>query len=147
MTKNERAKKFLRSYRDAAVKLSNTVLAIEELRATQYGTSIKYSDMPKAHNITDLSNYAARLDELERKLESEQIIRLDQLERVRTAIESVDNAMMQRVLYLRYIQDLKWEDILPPMRISWATVHKYHAQGLAEISNYLEVTGSDHYTY
>lgn len=147
MTKNERAKKFLRSYKDAAIKLSNTVLAIEELRATQYGTSIKYSDMPKAHNITDLSSYAARLDELERKLESEQIIRLDQLERVRTAIESVDNAMVQRVLYLRYIQDLKWEDILTPMRISWKTVHNYHAKGLVLINNYLEETNYDNYTH
>lgn len=138
MTRNERAKKFLKSYKDSAIKLSNTVLTINELRAAQYGTSIKYSDMPKAHNITDLSIYAARLDELERRLESEQMDRLQQLDKVRIAIESIDDVVVQRVLYLRYISDYKWEDILYQIKVSWKTVHNYHAKGLHLISNYLE---------
>ena len=138
MTKTEKAKRFLRSYRDAALKVENTAMAIEELVSSQYGTSIKYSDMPKAHNITDLSNFAARLDELESRLEAEQKTYFQQMANVTLAINCVDDPLVQRVLHLRYIKGLNWEEMLPRMQVSWKTMHNYHNKGLVQISNYLE---------
>lgn len=63
------AREYLTRYRDAVRESREIELKITQLRL-RYGapSAINYSDMPKAHNNSDLSDYMEKLEELTEQL-------------------------------------------------------------------------------
>lgn len=63
------AREYLTRYRDAVRESREIELKITQLRL-RYGapSAINYSDMPKAHNNSDLSDYMTKLEELTEQL-------------------------------------------------------------------------------
>ena len=110
--KNERKKEYLNRYKNAVRKYESLQEQEQQLRLEMDGPrAIEYSDMPKAHNQSDLSDYIVRLDKILSKIINKkrdmQEIRLD----IESKIADVADGTQSRVLYLRYIRFMKWEDI------------------------------------
>lgn len=134
----EAAKDFLKSYQASLRKIELIRLQIDELYSSQLGGAIKYNDMPKAHNITDLSDYAAKMDELVSKWQAERVRSLTMMDNIMQVINKLDDIEEQQVLFYRYIKGLQWEDIMIKLSCSWRTMHRYHSKALLGVNSFLK---------
>ena len=134
------AKDYLCRYRDATREAQEVELRITQL-GLRYGapTAINYSDMPKAHTNSDLSDYVVQLEKLTdilyKRYEkclgicADIELRLDQ-------IKGKDAQLMREVLRHRYtyITDkgklTPWEEVADAVGFSRRTVERIHGQAL-----------------
>lgn len=78
----------------------------------------------------DLSAYIVKKNELVEKMIQARYRRLSIYSEIFQAIEEVPDERERKVLTLRYIKCLKWEEIAVEMHVEWAQVHRIHAQAL-----------------
>lgn len=132
--KNEKKKEYLNRYKNAVKKYNSLQEQEERIRAEMGPGAIEYSVMPKAHKKTDLSDYMVRLEKILYKIADKkremQEIRLE----IEDKITDIDDGIQSRVLYLRYIRFLKWEDICVEIGYSWRQVHRAHSQALKKMN-------------
>lgn len=133
--KNEKKKEYLNRYKNAVRKYESLQEQEQQLRIEMDGPrAIEYSDMPKAHNQSDLSDYIVRLDKILNKI----INKKRDMKEIRLEIESkiadVNDGVQSRILYLRYIRFMKWEDICVEIGYSWRQVHRAHSQALKNLN-------------
>lgn len=93
------------------------------------------SDMPKATTQNDkLAGYVAKLEQLEEIVNS----RLKKLRQIRIDIESIiarlDDSNHRRILTLKYIEGMRWEEVCVKMNYSWAQTHRIHSICLSKIN-------------
>ena len=132
--KNEKKKEYLNRYKNAVKKYNSLQEQEERIRAEMGPGAIEYSGMPKAHKKTDLSDYMVRLEKILYKIADKkremQEIRLE----IEDKITDIDDGIQSRVLYLRYIRFLKWEDICVEIGYSWRQVHRAQSQALKKMN-------------
>ena len=130
LTENEQKKLFLRSY----LRDKKAVIRIEEqlaeLRANKIFPSVINDGMPHGTVSNDLSDYAAKIDELERELMRKREKKIDSFRKVQTAIEAVENETEKDLLTYRYLKGMKWEEIAVEMGYSWRKIHYLHGDAL-----------------
>lgn len=133
--RNQAAKTWLKRYGDARRDLRRLNQELQELRSRQEGAdAIKYSDMPKAPTKdSDLSELFVQRERAVKRIIKAMTKANRIMESTRAAIEGIDDAGAREVLYLRYVQLLKWEQICEAMSYSWSCVHKLHRRGLGDI--------------
>ena len=116
---------------------------LEEQRTSM---AINYSDMPKGHTLTDqMAEYAAKIDELERKYAEILVEHLELWERFERAC-AVLNRRERKVLVLRYdgIEDkrtgemrtLNIKNIARYMHYSEAHVYRLHDKAVEKITEF-----------
>jgi protoheme ferro-lyase len=127
---NEIKKKYLKSYLPLKNRAEILEEEIEQLRQAKMNPSIIYSDMPHSHNITDLSNYAAVLDELEQRLITAKYNRIKKYREILQKIEMMDDEMEKDLLTLRYIRGYKWEQVCIRIDYEWSRMHDIHKSAL-----------------
>ena len=103
-------KKYLFSYKDMGEEIQRLTEELEELRLNKICPSIVQDGMPRGSNQNDLSKYAAKVDEIERKIMKERYERIKRFEEIRNSIETLDNQEERNVL------KLKKEKLLKTMR-------------------------------
>lgn len=125
------AKEFLLQYKWAKREAADVELRITQLRL-RYGapSAINYSDMPKAHNGVDLSDYMVQLERLTDYLfekykkcigiETDIYRRLDQM----------TDQTEREVLRCRYVDEMTWEQIADHMMYSRRNVTRIHGRAL-----------------
>ena len=86
--------------------------------------------MPHAHNATDLSAYAALLDQEERRYMRYRYQRVKKCKEITDRIERLVDEDEKDVLMYRYIKLLKWVDIREKMGRSLQHIHRIHAKAL-----------------
>ncbi len=128
---NEKKKEYLNRYRQAVRKYNSLQEQEKQLRSQIDGPkAIEYSDMPKAHKQTDLSDYMVRLERILDRIANEK----NEMQKIQLEIEEkiidVMDGEQSRILYLRYIQFMKWEDICVEMGYSWRQIHNIHSKAL-----------------
>ena len=131
---NEKKKEYLNRYRQAVRKYNSLQEQEKQLRSQMDGPkAIEYSDMPKAHKQTDLSDYMVRLERILTRIANEK----NEMQKIQLEIEEkiidVMDGEQSRILYLRYIQFMKWEDICVEMGYSWRQVHNIHSKALNDL--------------
>lgn len=135
------AREYLTRYRDAVRESREIELKITQLRI-RYGApgAINYSDMPKAHNNGDLSDYMEKLEELTDlllgKYEKCLVIMVD----IETRLDRMDagpNTQIEReVLRHRYTDITEqgrlasWESVGAAVGFSRRTVERVHGAAL-----------------
>ena len=127
---NELKKEYLRSYTPAVSAARRLEEEIERLRADKMAPALVMDDMPHAHDQKDLSGYAAKLDELERKLIKARYERIDLYAEIFADIERLEDETEKTVLTYRYLRRYSWEKICVEMGYQWAQVHRIHARAL-----------------
>ena len=95
----------------------------------RYPTVIQ-DGMPHGAGGGDLSGYAARMDELERKIIKARYKRIQILKEIRDHIERMEDENEKDVLVYRYVRNMKWEDIAVKMIFSWKQIHRIHSKAL-----------------
>ena len=134
LTENEKKKLFLKSYlRDKqAVRRIEEQLA--ELRLSKLYPGMSMGDgMPHGSDMRDLSDYAAKVDELERELIRKRFDRIQSFRKVQAAIEEIEDETEKDLLTYRYLNGMKWEEIAVKMGYSWKHIHRIHAAALKDL--------------
>lgn len=127
----EQKKEYLRSYRKTRAEAKATQETINELRLNKMCPSMGAQDgMPKGNGSSDLSGYASRLDELERKLREKQDKSVRLMGEITDSIAEMEDATERTLLRYRYICGYTWEQIAVDLGYSWQWVHKLHARAL-----------------
>lgn len=115
MTENEKKKQYLWGYRAAVRQMERSELKIREMRLNQMLPSMDADGMPHAHNNSDLSGYAALLDQEERKYLKARYQRIKKCREITNRIERLADEDEKDVLMYRYIKLMKWEKIAEVM--------------------------------
>ena len=130
-TENEKKKEYLKSYRDAVIAETQIKEEIDQLRMDKMFTSLVQDGMPHGSGASDLSAYAAKLDELLGELEEQMNERIQLRREIVRKIECMESETEKAVLRYRYIHMLKWEEIAVKMEYSWQHVHRIHGKALS----------------
>lgn len=107
---------------------------IETLRQGRMSAAARIGDgLPHAHEPQDLSGYAAKLDELERRLSAY----LDEMAarklRVVEAIEEMTDPQEQAVLIRYYLGGETWDQVAEDLHYTTRQIINIHGQALQHI--------------
>lgn len=130
MKENDEKKWYLRGYERAIRDMKRSEERIREMRINRICPSVIADGMPHASGGSDLSGYAARLDEEERKYQKARYLRIKRCKEISDKIERLVDEDEKDVLFYRYIKLMKWEDIAVQLGFSWQHTHKIHARAL-----------------
>lgn len=132
MTENEQKKNYLWGYRRAIRKQKQIEEEIVQLRLDKIAPGLHQDGMPRGSGGSDLSEYAARWDELmdELRQQGEECIRIRR--EIVQRLENVGDETEILLLKYRYIMGLKWEDIAVKMDYSWRHTHRIHEKALED---------------
>lgn len=131
---NEEKKRYLNGYRDCKRREKQLTEQIAELRS-QWVSSIANNDgMPKGNTHSDLSSYAARLDELTVRLEREKEAAVRQYKEIYDRIQQMRDGAEKEVLIRRYLLWWTWEQIAAEMNYSYRFVLKIHGKALGNFA-------------
>lgn len=134
MKSKEEKKEYLRSYQSAKREVQALEDAIAELRDHKISPSMRQPDgMPRTGGVSDLSGYAARLDELEREWEAKKWEAVDRYHRVCADILAMPEETERRLLQYRYINGKTWEQIADTMMYSYRWILKLHDRALEHL--------------
>lgn len=127
---NEQKKEYLKSYRRAIKREQDILDEIQRLRLDKMFPSVVNDGMPHGSNHSDLSDYAAILDEQIDLLKEERLERVRCYQKIERQISRMENEDEQEVLRLRYILGMKWEEVAVKMGYSWKQTHRIHSSAL-----------------
>lgn len=127
---NERKKQYLMNYGNLVRQMKRSELKMEEMRMNKIMPAAVLDGMPHAHGKSDLSGYAAMLDEEERKYVKARYLRIRECREITERIEQLADEDEKDVLMYRYIRLMKWEDICEEMNLSCRRVHYIHNAAL-----------------
>lgn len=127
---NEQKKEYLKSYRRAIKREQDILDEIQRLRLDKMFPSVVNDGMPHGSNHSDLSDYAAILDEQIELLKEERLERVRCYQKIERQIRQIENEDEQEVLRLRYILGMKWEEVAVKMGYSWKQTHRIHSSAL-----------------
>ena len=130
MTENEKKKEFLRRYRRAVRREQEILDEIQRLRADKMFPSVCNDGMPRGSSQTDLSDYAANIDEAIEELKEERLEKIKIYREIEIRIRCVKDEDEQEVLRMRYIKGMKWEEVAVKMNYSYRGVLKIHGKAL-----------------
>lgn len=131
------AKEYLQRYRDAYREAADIELKITQLRL-KFGmpSAINYTDMPKSHDNSDLSDYMAQLEKLTNFLFKKYEKCLGICADIELRLDKMDNQLEREVLRHRYtyLTDegklTPWEDVADKVGYSRRTVERAHGNAL-----------------
>lgn len=130
---NDKKKAYLWQYRDSVRRVARIEAELAELQAMKAGTAISYDGLPSGLRQSDLSDYAAELDNLERDLISERYKRINLYQDIERRIKGLKNQKESDVLFYRYIKGLDWWEVAEKMKYSERWILKIHGRGLAHL--------------
>lgn len=129
-TENEIKKEYLQSYRSAVISETQIKEEIDQLRMDKMFPGLIQDGMPHGSGGSDLSAYAAKLDELLIELKDQMDKRIQLRREIVKKIEAMDSETEKAVLRYRYIHMLKWEEIAVKMHYGYRNVLKVHGRAL-----------------
>ena len=133
MTETQRKKQVLYSYLDEEARTRRIKAQLHDLEERKTSISVNMDGMPHGTDVSDLSGYAARYDELERMYM--RTIRESACKRLKIsqAIEQVRDETERAVLTKRYIEGKTFEKIACELSYSWRQVCRIHGSALVHI--------------
>lgn len=127
---NEQKKEYLKSYRRAIKREQDILDEIQRLRLDKMFPSVVNDGMPHGSSHSDLSDYAAILNEQIDLLKEERLEKVRCYQKIERQIRQMENEDEQEALRLRYILGMKWEEVAVKMGYSWKQTHRIHSSAL-----------------
>lgn len=131
---NEEKKKYLMQYQNAKKRVALLQEQIDALRNDQTSPVGLGDGMPHGSILSDLSTYAAQLDELQRKQKKEAESQMVLYNEILQHIEQLLNADEKDVLIRRYLIGQHWAKIADEMGYSYRHITRIHGQALKNFS-------------
>lgn len=130
---NNRKKEYLRGYRKHGKRIKRIELEIEEIRSMKMYPSMSNDGMPHGSNQSDLSSYAAELQEKEDELYLEGIRQVQTYKDIEHRINKLENQDERDVMFYKYIKGFKWWQIAQLMDYSESWIYELHGRALKKI--------------
>lgn len=130
---NEKKKAFLNSYRKAREELKRLEEERQEVRLNKLLPSQVIDGMPHGSGGSDLSVYAAKIDEIEREINAARYQCIRTLLYVKNAINEMEDEKEKELLTYRYIRCLSWEKVAEKMGYSYRHTTKLHGRALIHL--------------
>lgn len=129
---NEEKKKYLNRYRESGRKIINWQEELQALREVEQSAKIQQlSDMPKGSSRQqDISETLVEMEKLQDRIDDEIVKQIKIRVEIENVLLGVKDAQEAKVLRLRYIELLKWEEICVEMNYRWNGVHRIHRRAL-----------------
>ena len=130
------AKEYLRQYRDADDAINAKLDQIHRLRelATKTTTAMSPARVKSSGEPDKLAGIIARIVDMEREVD-DSIDRLQDTKRqVEDAIAGVRDPRERKVLTLRYINGLRWEEIAVRLNYDYRWVLRLHGKALEKLN-------------
>lgn len=133
-----RAKKYLEDVRHVDETINRLVCEHENLKKKIYDLKAMAYDREHVSGgqIQDLSDLIAKIDADSRRVNQEVDNWIDIREKTRIMIHNVPDNMERNVLVMRYITNLKWDDLMEKLHISRATSFRLHRSALYNFAKY-----------
>ena len=128
---NNRKKEYLRGYRKHGKRIKRIELEIEEIRSMKMYPSMSNDGMPHGSNQSDLSSYAAELQEKEDELYLEGIRQT--YKDIEHRINKLENQDERDVMFYKYIKGFEWWQIAQLMDYSESWIYELHGRALKKI--------------
>lgn len=128
---NEMKKEYLLKYRGHVRRINRIEAELSELRTMKLSISVNNDGMPHGSGRSDMSGYAAELDELERNLIQEKYRRMVVHKEISAQIRCLDSETERDILFYRYIKGLNWWEIAEQMGYSERHITRLHGKALA----------------
>lgn len=133
MTKDELKKK-LRSAQTLSKLLEADIAELQNMRDYAEKITPAYSLAPGGNSTGQrIENDTAKIVDLENTIKSDQERLKKAIEEVKQLIGLVDDPLLSRILYKRYLQYKKWEQIAVDLNYTYRRVLQLHGIGLNEI--------------
>ncbi len=126
----EKKKEYLRGYEKALRQMKRSELRIKEMRLNRILPSVINDGMPHTAGQSDLSEYAALLDQEEKRYMRYRYQRIRKCKEITDRIERLSDEDEKDVLMCRYIKLMKWEDIAMKMEIGERQIQRIHSRAL-----------------
>lgn len=130
---NNRKKEYLRGYRKHGKRIKRIELEIEEIRSMKMYPSMSNDGMPHGSNQSDLSSYAAELQEKEDELYLEGIRQVQTYKDIEHRINKLENQDERDVMFYKYIKGFEWWQIAQLMGYSESWIYELHGRALKKI--------------
>ena len=130
----EERKKYLCRYLAACRQEKLLLLQIKELRDRRTSPKSLGDGMPRTRAVADLSNYAAKWDELERELEVERMAEAQLYTDILKRVKAVPDEIEREILTRRYLLGQGWEQIATEMGYSYRHITKLHGFALKKLA-------------
>lgn len=130
MTENEKKKEFLKRYQKAVRREQDILDEIQRLRADKMFPSVCNDGMPRGSSQTDLSDYAANIDEAIEELKEERLEKIKIYREIEMRIRCMKDEDEQEVLRLKYIKGMNLETVAERMDYSYRTILDIHGKAL-----------------
>jgi len=138
VTENE-ARIFLREYRVLKIEVKVIETTIEELRESVIMPASANDGMPRAkYSTSDLSDYAAKLEQLERRLSIRMKQAIFKLNMIEAEISKLDDKTEAASLRLHYICGKTWEETAEMMNYSRTQIFRIQADAVRKIAEGME---------
>nr|DAU49281.1 MAG TPA: Protein of unknown function (DUF722) [Caudoviricetes sp.] len=130
---NDRKKTYLRAYRKHGKRIKRIESEIEEIRNMKMYPSSNNDGMPHGSNQSDLSSYAAALQEREDELYQEGVKQVQTYKDIEYRINKLENQDERDVMFYKYIKGFTWWQIAQLMEYSESWIYELHGRALKNI--------------
>lgn len=130
---NDRKKTYLRAYRKHGKRIKRIESEIEEIRNMKMYPSSNNDGMPHGSNQSDLSSYAAALQEREDELYQEGVKQVQTYKDIECRINKLENQDERDVMFYKYIKGFTWWQIAQLMEYSESWIYELHGRALKNI--------------
>lgn len=129
------AKKYLSQAFGLNQRIDSKLRQIDDLNNLATKATVTYSDMPKNpnHDGSRLEDTVIKIIELEEEINQEMQKLLELKKDIVRSINSVDDAVLQTILELRYLSYMSWEEIAVELDYSIENIFILHRKALARI--------------
>lgn len=125
-------------YRKLSARLENIEKNLNQMKDERESLTISYDGMPKGTAISDkTARLATFIVDKENELLDTKYELVAMQREISKAIAKVENADYSRLLYMRYIDGLTWEEIAVNLHFTWRHVLRLHGRALQEVGKIL----------
>ena len=125
-------KEYLEQYQNLKRKINRISLQIEEIRMAKMSPSLVLDGMPHGSETSDLSNYAAKLDEKINELMETHKRSGELLVEITDSIKALSDEREKDVLQFRYVMGWTWDTISNRMDYSRQQVIRIHNNAIED---------------
>lgn len=127
------AKEYLNQAYRLNDKIESNLRQVEALEAKATSATVNFGEKVQSGERNSTEQILLKIIALKQKINEETDRYIDLLTEIRSTIEKVKDPDENLLLTLRYIEFMKWEEIMEKMNFSETQVHRVHRSALKNI--------------
>lgn len=131
---NKKKCRYLNQYRIMHIEIDQITKELQRWQDLATRISPSYSDMPHGGGSDKVQTAAVEVAELTDKLNQKLHQAIMVQENIKKLLESLDDIKLRQLMFYRYINGMRWEEIAVRMDFNYRWVLRLHRKALNQIS-------------